>query len=79
MSRKLAADALREHLSHRVGHQLTKYARGQLQRHGLRLDKLSGQKLYVIHGGTDPPGKTYTDEELRELLVQIRRGEIEGR
>ena len=79
MSTRLKPDALREYLDHRVGHQLTKYARLQLQRHGLRLEKLSGQKLYVIHGGTDPPGKTYTPEELRGLLVEIRRGEIEGR
>lgn len=79
MSSRLKPDALRAHLSHRVGHQLTQYARVLLKRHGLRLEKLTGQKLYVIHGGTDPPGKTYTDEELRELLVQIRRGEMKGR
>lgn len=79
MSTRLKPDALKEYLSHRVGDQLSKYARLQLKRHGLRLEKLTGQKLYVIHGGTDPPGKTYTPEELREFLVQIRRGEIEGR
>lgn len=79
MSTRLKPDALREYLDHRVGHQLTKYARGQLQRHGLRLQKLTGQKLYIIHGGTDPPGKTYSPEELRGLLVEMRRKEMKGR
>lgn len=79
MSSRLKPDALEEYLSRRVGDQLTKYARLQLQRHGLRLEKLTGQKLYIIHGGTDPPGKTYTPEELRELLVEIRQKEMKGR
>lgn len=79
MSTRLKPDALRAHLSHRVGHQLTQYARVLLKRHGLRLEKLSGQKLYVIHGGTDPPGKTYTPDELRALLIELRRAEVEGR
>ena len=79
MSTRLKPDALKEYLDRRVGDQLTKYARLQLKRHGLRLEKLKGEKLYVIHGGTDPPGKTYGPDELRELLVEMRRKEMEGR
>lgn len=79
MSRKLAADALQEHLSHRVGHQLTQYARVLLQRHGMRLEKVKSKKLYFVHGGGSPPGRIYTDEELRGLLVQLRREEMKGR
>lgn len=79
MSTRLKPDALKEYLSHRVGDQLSKYARLQLKRHGLRLEKLTGQKLYVIHGGTDPPGKTYTPDELRALLIELRREEMKGR
>ena len=77
--RGLTVDALRALLDRKVGHQLTSLARAHLRRHGLRLEKLKGEKLYVIHGGTDPPGKTYTPEELRGLLVEIRRKEMEGR
>lgn len=76
--RGLKPDALREHLSHRAGDDLTKYARVVLRRHGMELHKVSGKPQYYI-GGTGPPGKMYGPEELRELLVQIRRGEMKGR
>lgn len=79
MSTRLKPDALQELLDRKAGHQLTALARAHLRRHGLRLQKLTGQKLYVIHGGTDPPGKTYTPEELRGLLVEMRREEMKGR
>ena len=77
--RGLTVDALRELLDRKAGHQLTALARAHLRRHGLRLEKLTGQKLYIIHGGTDPPGKTYSPDELRELLIELRRAEVEGR
>ena len=77
--RGLTVDALRELLDRKAGHQLTALARAHLRRHGLRLQKLTGEKLYIIHGGTDPPGKTYSPEELRGLLVKLREEELERR
>lgn len=79
MSRKLAADALREHLSHRAGDDLSKYARVVLRRHHMELHKVSGKPQYFIEGGTGPPGKMYTPDELRELLIELRREEMKGR
>lgn len=77
--RGLKPDALREHLSHRAGDDLTKYARVVLRRHHMELHKVCGKPQYFIDGGTGPPGKMYGPEELRGLLVEIRRGEMKGR
>ena len=77
--RGLTVDALRELLDRKAGHQLTALARAHLRRHGMELHKVSGKPQYFIHGGTDPPGKTYSPEELRGLLVKLREEELERR
>ena len=72
-------DALRALLDRKAGHQLTALARAHLRRHGMELHKVSGKPQYFIDGGTGPPGRTYTPDELRELLIELRKAEVEGR
>lgn len=45
----------------------------------MELHKVSGKPQYFIEGGTGPPGKMYTPDELRELLIELRREEMKGR
>ena len=67
----------RDWISRRAGASLSATARLELAKHNMELEKVRGQRLYIVYdSGTGPPAGPLTEDGLRQLLIRLReRGE----